>query len=154
MESGYSMLDPRMWYESYKLVSNDMQSLCSDSIAESPELMKMINEHAKVDVVITLSTCGSYLAHVFDSPIILFSPAGAISFHLDYVGSPINLMIQPSLLAPFIEPMTFVQRMANILVESMVNIYMQFIDSIALKFLREQFGEDIPRFEDILQQRS
>ena len=61
-------MDFRYWYEGYKMFKGDLQSICADSITQSPQLMKLINEGARFDVVITMGTCGSFLAHVFDTP--------------------------------------------------------------------------------------
>lgn len=156
MESGGSSgLDLRIWYEGLKMMRTSFKGLCSESITGSPELMKMIEERVKVDVVITMSTCGSFLAHVFDSPLIMFSPAGPLSLQLaPGLGNPINPTVQPHLMSPFIEPMTFVERLSNVFLEGIMSLYIAYTDSIQVESLREHFGNDIPDFFTIMKERS
>lgn len=155
MEQGGSMLNLRYWYEGLKLFRSSFRTLCADSVREAPELMKMINDHEKVDVVITLSSCGAFLAHLFDSPVILFSPAGAFSMHLrPGLGNSINPTVQPHVVAPFIEPMTFVQRISNVFLEGLMYFYIMYTDSLQIESVREHFGKDIPDFETIMEERS
>ena len=93
MESGGSMTNPTLWYEAWKL-TGPMASMCKDSIVENPKLVKMLDDKIKVDAVVLLSPCGMFLAHKFDSPLIMFSPAGPLSFQLKYgLGNPINPMV-------------------------------------------------------------
>ena len=99
---GYSTLDPRYWYEAIKLFKGELRTMCSDSLLESPELVKIINEKRKVDAVVMLGTCASFLGHALDSPLITFSPAGPFSLHLTPgLGNPINPIIHPNVVAPF-----------------------------------------------------
>ena len=93
MESGGSMANPRIWIEAVKMWLN-MGSVCKDSILENPKFVKMIDDKVNVDAVVSLSSCGYFLSHLFDSPLILFSPAGPFSVHLKPgLGNPINPMV-------------------------------------------------------------
>ena len=149
------MLDPRLWYEGIKTVKASMSNICLESITESPELMKMIDQKVKVDAVITMASCGSVLAHFFDSPLILFSPAGPFSLQLSPgLGNPINPVVQPHLVAPFIEPMSFTQRIANVILEGVMRTYTAWLDSLFLESIRGYFGEDVPDLNTIVKDRS
>ena len=77
------MLDIRVWYDFIQLMRGEFRNLCRDSILDSPELMEMIEKQVKVDAVITLSSCGAFMAHLFDAPLIMFSTNGAMSIMLD-----------------------------------------------------------------------
>ena len=148
------MLDPRVWYDFFKLMGGEFRNLCRDSILETPELMEMIEQQEKVDAVIILTTCGAFVAHVFDAPIIQFSPNGPMSIVYEPgLGNPINPLVQPNLGAPFIEPMTFTQRLSNIFLEIIFKLYTWYVDSIQIESIRERFGEDIPDFDTILREK-
>ena len=68
----------------------------------------MIDDKEKIDGVITMGTCGAFLSHLFDTQVIMFSPAGPFSLQLkNGLGNPLNPMINPHILIPFLEPMTF-----------------------------------------------
>ena len=102
MENGGSLLDPRIWYEGMKTIKASFSNICTENIIESPDLLKMIEEKEKIDAVVTLSSCGSLLAHFLDAPIIFFSPAGPFSLQLaPGLGNPINPVTQPHLVTPF-----------------------------------------------------
>ena len=93
MESGGSLANPRIWIEAVKMWLN-MASVCKDSILENPKFVKMIDDKVNVDAVVSLSSCGFFISHLFDSPLIPFSPAGPFSIHLKPgLGNPINPMV-------------------------------------------------------------
>ena len=155
MKRGGSMLDPRIWYESIQLVKGEFRNMCRDSIIEYPELMEMIEKKVKVDAVVAMSSCGYFLAHMFDSQIIVYSPNGPFSMMIEPgLGNPINPFVQPSLIAPFIEPMTFIQRLSNIFLELVINGYTWYVDTLQMESIREHFGEDIPDSHTTLKKRS
>ena len=155
MLKGYSTLDPRYWYEALKLFKGELRTMCSDSLLESPELVKIINEKRKVDAVVMLGTCASFLGHALDSPLITFSPAAPFSLHLTPgLGNPINPIIQPNVVAPFIEPLSFFERIANIFLHNLMEVYTTYVDSIHIESVREQFGAEVPDFYSIMAERS
>ena len=154
LKRGGSMLDLRVWYDFIQLMRGEFRNLYRDSILDSPELMKMIDKPEKFDAVITLSSCGAFLAHIFDAPLIMFCPNAPMSIILEPgLGNPINPLIQPSIAAPFIEPMTFTQRLLNVFLEVIFKLYTWYVDSIQMESLREHFGNDIPDFDTILEKR-
>ena len=97
MESGGSMANPRMWIEGVRICLK-MASVCKISILENPKFVKMIDDKVNVDAVVSfhspLSSCGFFISHLFDSPLIPFSPAGPFSISLKPgLGNPINPMV-------------------------------------------------------------
>ena len=97
IESGGSLANPRIWIEAVKMWLN-MASVCKDSILENPKFVKMIDDKVNVDAVVAfsspLSSCGFFISHLFDSPLIPFSPAGPFSISLKPgLGNPINPMV-------------------------------------------------------------
>ena len=154
LKRGGSMLDPRVWYEFISLMRGEFRNLCRDSILDTPELMEMIEKKEKVDAVIILTSCGAFLAHVFDAPIIQFSPNGPMSIVYDPgLGNPINPFVQPNIGAPFMEPMTFTQRLLNIFLEIMFKSYTWYVDSIQIESIREHFGNEVPNFDTIFREK-
>ena len=155
MESGGSTLSLKYYYDMLKLFKSNFTTICSDTILEATGLMKLIEEKEKIDGIVTFSSCGAFLSHAFDAPLILFSPAGPISILLaPGLGNPINPSIQPHLMAPFLEPMKFSQRIANLFLEGILNLYMMYVDSVQIQSIRENFGEDVPDFHSIMKERS
>ena len=71
METGDTLINWKLWSEAYKIVPK-FASACKDSILENPKLVKMIEDKEKIDAVVTLGNCGSFLSHIFDSQLIMF----------------------------------------------------------------------------------
>ena len=63
------------WKFAYRFIQTQ-QRTCITSILERPELLSMVKEKKKVDVVITMGTCGSYVAQLLDAKIVKFSATG------------------------------------------------------------------------------
>jgi glucuronosyltransferase len=57
-------------------------------------------------------------------------------------------------MAPFIEPMTFIERLSNLFLTGIMDLYMTYTDSIQVESLREHFGNDVPDFYTIMKERS
>ena len=93
METGGSIASARIWIEAMKLM-DDFRDYCRDTLIENPKFVKMLDEKIHVDAVITMSSCGMYLAHHFDCPLIPFSPAGPFSLLIKPgLGNSINPMV-------------------------------------------------------------
>ena len=154
METGDTLLNWKLWYEGFKLVPR-FSSLCKDSILENPNLLKMIDDKEKIDGVITMGTCGAFLSHLFDTQVIMFSPAGPFSLQLkNGLGNPLNPMINPHILIPFLEPMTFFQRLTNIIFENFFDGWVHWTDGLSIEHIRNHFGQDSPDFYSIVNKRS
>ena len=105
-----SLLDPELWKWIYKMVTEDLKEHALD-VVKHPEVQKLIKTRPRVDAVVTMWTAGTIFAEIFDCPLILFSPnSPVISKGTTNV---INFSVQPFITAPFIEPMTFLQRLSN-----------------------------------------
>merc|ERR1719418_358927 len=63
-------------------------------------------------------------------------------------------MVQPHLLSQFLEPMTFLQRLGNLVVEKFIDGWMIFVDNLQIEHVREHFGKNVPDFYDIARERS
>ena len=78
------------WLEIGRSILNDPGRTCADAIAELPVLTKMIRAKFRFDAVIGLptgmSSCPGYVAHLFDSKIIQFSPKGPWPLHMKATG--------------------------------------------------------------------
>ena len=154
METGDTLLNWRLWYEGFKLVPK-FASLCKDSILENPNLVKMINDKEKIDAVITLSNCGAFLSHLFDTQLIMFSPAGPFSIQLKPgLGNPLNPMVNPHIMMPFLEPMTFSQRLTNTMFELFMDGWLLWSDGMSIEHIRNHFGQDSPDLHSIMKERS
>ena len=139
------------WFKLYP----KMASLCKDSILQSPKLVKMIDDKAKFDAIITFTNCGSILSHFFDSQLIMFSPAAPFSFQLNPgLGNPQNPMVKPNYFLPFLAPMTFFQRLTSLWFEIFFDNSIHGIDSINIEHIRNHFGENCPDFYSIMKERS
>ena len=157
METGVAAANPRFWHFIYKTATGDLQNICAESLSETIEQLKTIKDSVKVDVVVinnwAFGYCGAVLAHLFDSSIIIFNVAGPFSTSMLGLGNSINPITQPNLIAPFIEPMTFSQRVINVILENLVSLFMSWTDSLSLDVVRKKIGKDIPNFSSIVEKR-
>ena len=104
-----------MWSLLYDAATWDPEEFALESVRPA-EVQKLIRRKPKVDAVVTMWSVGALFAEIFDCPIVLFSPNGPFlmgPFLTQGTNQLINHNIQPLLFAPFIEPMTLMQRMAN-----------------------------------------
>ena len=86
-------------------------------------------------------------ARRFNSTTIIFSPAGPFSLHLKPgLGNSLNPMVNPHLMMPFLEPMTFFQRLTNLIFEKFLEIWIYWTDGLSLEHIRNHFGQDSPDF--------
>ena len=99
-----------MWNLLYDAATWDPEEFALESVRPA-EVQELIRQKPKVDAVVTMWSVGALFAEVFDSPIVLFSPNGP--FLMQGTNQLINQNIQPLLFAPFIEPMSLMQRVAN-----------------------------------------
>ena len=94
MESGNSFANIHVWIEALKMM-DEYRDYCKDSLIENPKLVEMLDEKIQIDAVISFSSCGTYLAHHLNCPLIPFSPAGPFSLILKPgLGNSINPMVE------------------------------------------------------------
>ena len=66
---------PSFMYENWSMYQ-EMWEDCA-RVYENPEVAKLIGDkRTKVDAVITFNSCGHYLAHLTEAPLIQWSPPG------------------------------------------------------------------------------
>jgi glucuronosyltransferase len=116
-------------------------------VVRTEPVLKLIRDRPKVDVLINMSPGNAFFAELFDCPIIQFSPAGPMSLMMKGTTNVINNSIQPFITAPFIEPMTFLNRLHNQALTVFVSlffdwqVYSQF--PYQQEFLRTELGVEI-----------
>ena len=157
METGANAASPSFWQFMYKTLTRDLKNVCSDALSDTVKELKTINSTKNIDIVIisnyAFGYCGSVLAHIFDSSLINFNVAGPFSTSMLGLGNSVNPLTQPNLLAPYIEPMSFTERIVNIIMEYLVSKFMNWTDMLGLHEIRSQFGNDIPEFSSIVEER-
>lgn len=89
-----------------------------ESLHVYDELEVLIKDKSmKIDTLMVNAYTGIafyYLAQVFECPIIVFSPEGPLAGLLGNMGNPDNPSWQISNYSPFVEPMSFFQRLYNV----------------------------------------
>ena len=144
MEEGASAFSLKYWYMGYEFWTQN-KNLCINAIKERPELVKMIADKEKVDIVVALGSCGHLLGKLLDAKVVNFSPAGIFALHTQATGNAVNPFVQPSLLHPTIEPMSFKQRAMNMLLEGVMNFMNgYFIAELEKASVQEAFQGQIP----------
>eukprot|EP00092_Neocalanus_flemingeri_P008275 GFUD01008921.1.p1 GENE.GFUD01008921.1~~GFUD01008921.1.p1 ORF type:complete len:518 (+),score=101.98 GFUD01008921.1:234-1556(+) len=111
-KGGTNSFNPKLWYWAYQMWGDMLESVYK-GVLDKEEVIKLLESQTTVDVVITFMHSGAFFAEYFDCPIIQFSPAGPVSFLMRGTGNVMNPSVQPLITAPFIEPMTFSQRIIN-----------------------------------------
>ena len=151
MEEGGSPLSSKYWMFLYKFFKVN-ERMCIDSIKERPEIMKMIADKEKVDLVVTLSSCGGHLAYLLDAKVVVFSPAGLFNFLQMSTGNAVNLFVQPHLTNPVIEPMDFTTRMKNLALGYIWSTFHIWEASVSRAHLQAEFPGQVPESSDMFDQ--
>ena len=158
MESGVTATSPSLWRYIYEIQTGDFQNVCAESLSDTIHQLRSNEKRSNIDIVVInnwlFGYCGSVLAHLFDSSIIIFNVAGPHSTQMLGMGNSINPTSQPNLISPFIEPMTFFQRMTNVILENLLNLFLNWSDSLALKSVHEKISHNIPDFNSIVENRA
>ena len=118
--------------------------------------MKIIKDQPKFDAIATQWSCGSVLSHILDAPLIWFTPANPEGFdhQMKSLGITMNPSIQPRVETSFIEPMTFVERLQNIVGHKFTQLIRQFLEAGPVDHFRNEIYPDLPDFENYTYQRS
>ena len=143
MEEGMSPFNLKYWYMGYEFWTKN-KNICIDSIKERPELVKMIEDKTKVDIVMSMGSCGQLLGKLLDAKVVNFCPAGIVAMHSKATGNAVNPFVQPSLIHPTIEPMSFPQRALNVFLEGFVGLYTDFMAGLEKATVQEAFPGQIP----------
>ena len=76
---------------------------------------------------------------------IIFSPAGPFSMHLKHgLGNSLNPLVNPHVIMPFLEPMSFFQRLTNLIFDNFLDIWVSWTDGLAYEHIKNHFGQDTP----------
>ena len=110
----------------------------------------MIKTNKRVDVVIAIPWQFLYMPEVFDCPLITFSPAGPLPSLLADSGNEINLSIQPLINLPFIEPLTFSERIKNHLFSAFIDGYSAIMTRWAKQAREKALGHSVLSFGEIV----
>jgi len=122
-KGGTNPLNPKLWLWSWNMWGEMMRN-STTAMFEEEGVATLLESKHRVDVVITFMHTGAFFAEYFDCPIIQFSPAGPFPSLLQGTGNVINLSIQPLISLPFMEPMTFLQRLTNHMMTSFIDLIM------------------------------
>merc|ERR1712179_457955 len=126
----------------------DFKALFQDN-----RVKKLLDSKPVVDVVITVLHSGAFFAEYFDCPIIQFSPAGPVHFQMVGTGNIMNPSIQPLITSPFIEPLTFYQRLTNHFSLATFDFSMDY-SADGIHEAQKAIDKEIDRPKDILRKRT
>merc|ERR1711971_1186896 len=111
-KGGTDYLSPSFWLWLYNLYKDRMANISLDVFSSQP-VLDLIKTRPKIDAVMVMSANMALFAEIFDCPAITFLPNGPMAAIMGGTTNVINHSLQPTILAPHIEPMTFVERVKN-----------------------------------------
>merc|ERR1719300_575753 len=106
----------------------------------------------RFDAVLTLGL-DAYLAEVFNCTLITWSPSGPVPMWIVGTGNVINLSVQPMLMSKFIEPMSFLQRAGNHLLNLVSNTFVAVLLYKMDQIRTQELGYQLPSNEEIMEER-
>ena len=140
---GTSMMNPMNWMWTYYMYKELIGDLAMDMIKPEP-IQDFLRQRPSVDVVVGVQHQAGLFAEIFDCPIVQFAPGGLVPFMTDGLATDINLSVQPVLTAPFIEPMTFLNRISNHALNAVSRLrgrlFVHFLFSHQREFLSTELG--------------
>ena len=155
-KGGNNIFNPKLWLWAYNMYQEYMDKIALDVFSPEP-VKELIKNKPKIDVVVSMIPNMAIFAEIFDCPLITFMPAGPVSFMMKGTTNVINHSVQPSLLAPLIEPMSFMDRLKNHALVNFVDLYMiwwtGFMFSFQKDFLKSELGLDVNDPDTILTER-
>jgi len=155
-KGGNNIFNPQLWLWAFNMYQEYMDDFALDVLSPEP-VLELIKKKPKIDVVVSMIPNMAIFAEIFDCPLITFMPAGPVSFMMKGTTNVINHSVQPSLLAPLIEPMSFMDRLKNQALVNFVDLYMiwwtSFMFSFQKDFLKSELGLDVNDPDTILTER-
>ena len=153
---GGNVMNPSFWLWLYNFYQENMKVMALDTLSD--EVMELIKAKPKIDAMITFMPANAIFADIFDCPMINFSPLGPIILFITGSGNVVNHSVQPYAAVPYLEPMTFLQRLGN---HAMMFFGKHFMDwqSNALlayqkEYLKDEVGLEVsPTVETVLRER-
>ncbi|XP_072166372.1 UDP-glucuronosyltransferase 2A2-like [Diadema setosum] len=103
----------------YKVITSQTQGNvndCEDLLVRNPDVMRRL-EHGNFSVVIFdhIWPCSLFLAMTLKTQAVMSSPMAVVTALSTAIGNPVNLAISPELLTGLNPPMTFFERVTNVL---------------------------------------
>ena len=155
-KGGNNIFDPSLWLWAYNMYKTHMKDFALDVLSPEP-VRELIKRKPKIDVVVAMIPNMAVFAEIFDCPVISFMPAGPVGFMMTGTTNVINHSVQPSLIAPLIEPMSFTDRLKNQVLVNVVDLYMTwytgFMFSFQEDFLKNELGLEVNHPNTILRNR-
>ena len=155
-KGGTDYLSPSFWLWLYNLYKDRMANISLDVFNSQP-VLDLIKTRPKVDAIMVMSANMALFAEIFDCPVITFLPNGPMAAIMGGTTNVINHSIQPTLLAPHIEPMTFVERLKNHAISSFFDAYWRWWTHLQFEyqgeFLREELGLEVKEPTAVMKSR-
>ena len=152
---GGNVMNPSFWLWLYNFYQENMKEMALDAVSD--EVIELIKAKPKIDVMLTFMPANAFFAEIFDCPLINFSPVGPIILFMTGTGNVVNHSVRPYVALPYLEPMTFVQRLGN---HAMMFFGKHFMDwqSNALftyqkKYLKDEVGLEVSPPGTVLRER-
>ena len=146
-ERGASLLNPDLWFWFYDFYQQMVQDLALDMFRPE-QLQQLVKEGPKVDLVVMTWPWGAVFAEIFDCPIVIFTPSSPMPFSLVGTTGVVDHSLQPFPMAPFIEPMTFANRLVNYSIVTFATVFFDWITKAMAEhqkeMLMDQFSLTLP----------
>ena len=156
MEEGMSEYSPTFWIWSIGFYKEKMKDLALDAF-KSKEVVEFLKRRPKVDAMVNMNPGNSIFAELLNCPIIQFSGVSPIPWIAAGTTNVINHSIQPYVIAPHIEPMSFIQRIQNHLLNLVTDLWMDwFFDGMfpyQRNFIQKEFDFEISHHTKTLKER-
>ena len=141
-KGGGNMMSPSLWWWVYNLYKDIMKEMALDLLIPD-QVQSFIRDRPKIDALLTLFPVNGIFAEIFDCPVINFIPNGPISYTMFGSGNEINHSIQPYVGVPFIEPMTFLNRLTNHAMIQFISMFMDWQTSSLYKYQKEFLSSEL-----------
>ena len=140
-KGGGNMVSPSLWWWVYNLYKDIMKEMALDLFTD--EILKFIKDRPKIDALLTTFPANGIFAEIFDCPVINFLPTGPISYTMVGSGNDINHSVQPYVGLPFIEPMTFLNRLTNHAFVQFITMFMEWQTSSLYQYQKEFLSSEL-----------
>jgi len=150
-KGGQSLFNWKFYYWFYNNWGTISKEITDSSFGteEVQNLIKM----SSFDTVVTMAMSNSVYAEIFNCSLIGFSTAGPFPMLMQGSGNVLNLNVQPSGVARYIEPMTLVERLTNHISNWMMEMRFNFMARDTHKARAEILKQDLAPLEDINRRR-
>ena len=133
-----------------------MKDLALDPF-KSEEVVEFLKRRPKVDAMVNMNPGNSIFADLLNCPIVQFSGVSPIPWIATGTTNVINHSIQPYVIAPHIEPMSFIQRIQNHLLNLVTDLWTDwFFDGMFpyhRDFIQKELGLKISHHAKTLKER-